>query len=143
MPLIVSGKAVGSKRPVFEDWSVPLPPNDPSDGSNRTLRDLIAHIVRAEVEAYEGRREARRLDRVMSAAQIERGHTAGKVAPEGRESRPAPSVEDAIGNALLAFEDGLYVVAIDGEQASDLDAQVYLRADSKITFIRLTFLAGA
>lgn len=108
-----------------------------------TLRDLIAVVVRAEVEAYEKRREARRLDRVLSREQIERGVVEGRVAPEGRETPPAPEVDEAVGAALLAFEDGLYLVAIDGREIKDLDAQVFVTPDSRVTFIRLVFLAGA
>jgi hypothetical protein len=32
---------------------------------------------------------------------------------------------------------------LDGDERRDLDAQVYLRPDSKVTFVRLAFLAGA
>lgn len=143
MPLVVSGRAVGSRRPLFADWSIPLTPDDFGGGEGMTLRDLIAVVVRAEVEAYEKRREARRLDRVLSREQIERGVVEGRVAPEGRETPPAPEVDEAVGAALLAFEDGLYLVAIDGREIKDLDAQVFVTPDSRVTFIRLVFLAGA
>lgn len=143
MPLIISGRAVGSRTPLFADWSIPLTPDDFGGGEGITLRTLIGQVVRAEVEAYEQRREARRLDAVLSREQIERGAAGGKVAPEAREVTPAPPVDGAIGAALLAFEDGLYLVAIDGREIRDLDSQVYITPDSRVTFIRLVFLAGA
>ena len=45
--------------------------------------------------------------------------------------------------ALEAFIDGLYLVVIDGLEYRDLDAIVHLEPESRITFLRLTFLAGA
>ena len=49
----------------------------------------------------------------------------------------------AIATALEAFVDGLYLVVIDDVGYTDLDAIVSLKPDSRVTFIRLTFLAGA
>lgn len=143
MAVTVSGKSLGSRRPLFADFSVPLPPDDFGGGEGLTLRELITLIVAAEVRAYEQRREERRLDRVFTAARIEGDLQRGRVSPEGRASPPAPPEEEAVAAALLAFEDGLYIVAIDGEEKRELDAQVFLRADSRVTFIRLVFLAGA
>lgn len=143
MAVTVSGKSLGSRRPLFADFSVPLPPDDFGGGEGLTLRELITLIVAAEVRAYEQRREERRLDRVFTAARIEGDLQRGRVSPEGRASPPAPPEEEAVAAAILAFEDGLYIVAIDGEEKRELDAQVFLRADSRVTFIRLVFLAGA
>jgi hypothetical protein len=143
MNVIVSGRAVGSRRALFDDWSVPLNPDDFGGGEGLTLGELIEKIVHAEVQAYEQRREARRLDRVMSAAQIERGAAQGKVSPEGKNTPPAPNADEAVDVALQAFEDGLYLVAIDGREAKSLDETVFINAGSRVTFIRLVFLAGA
>jgi hypothetical protein len=38
--LEISGKAIGSKRPLFADWSLPFPPEWEGEGG-LTLRDLI------------------------------------------------------------------------------------------------------
>ena len=51
--------------------------------------------------------------------------------------------EAAVGAALQGFEDGLYLVIVDGVEQRSLDSQVYLTADSRLVFLRLTFLAGA
>src|SRR5690606_2492367 len=109
----------------------------------RTLRELIGFIVAAEVEAFRKRNEARRLDRVLSAAEIEEGEARGRISPEGRGTPGAVDTEEAVAAAIQAFEDGLYLVVIDGQEHRDLEAQVFLRPDSRITFIRLVFLAGA
>ena len=51
-------------------------------------------------------------------------------------------VEEAVGTALQAFEDGLFLVVLDETELRDLDAQVFVQADSRLTFVRLTLLAG-
>lgn len=143
MPLTISGRAVSSRRPLFEDWSIPVTPDDFGGGEGLTLRALIALVVRAEVAAYAARREARRLDRVLSREAIERGAAQGSVRPEARPMAAPPGEDEAIANAWQAFEDGLYIVAVDGREVKDLDAQVFVRPDSRVVFIRLVFLAGA
>jgi len=144
--MIVAGKALGRKRPLFADWGVPLPPRGGDDGNgdgSMTLRDLITHVVAFEVGAFKQRHEARRLDRVLLAQDIEVGEAAGRVSPEGRETSGKVDEAEAIGAALQAFEDGMYLVVIDGQEQRDLDAQVFCHEDSRITFVRLVFLAGA
>ncbi len=141
--LLISGKAVGSKRPLFADWAVP-PPERPEHGDGGlTLRQLVTHVVRAEVAAFRDRQESRRLDRVMSASQIDANAAHGRIAPEARDLDQHVDIEHAIETALQAFEDGMYLVIVDGMEHRDLDAQVFLTPDSRITFIRLVFLAGA
>lgn len=51
--LVIEGKALGRRKPLFEGFSVP-PPGDLGDGGPLKLRDLIAHIVIEEVAAFEG-----------------------------------------------------------------------------------------
>ena len=144
--LTIAGKALGGRKPLFADFSVP-PPADRGGGGPLKLRDLIAHVVQQEVAAFEKRQEARRLDRVLSPAQIERDEAKGKISPEARDPKLPPpkkvDVDAAIEVAIEAFVDGLYLVIIDGNEYRDLDAVVRLTPASKLTFIRLTFLAGA
>ena len=96
-----------------------------------------------EVTAFKGRQEERRLARVLSVAEIEERIESGKVDSGGRELDQIVDAESAVVTALEAFEDGLYLVVIDGDEQHDLDAQVFLRPDSRVTFVRLIFLAGA
>lgn len=140
--LTISGKALGRKKPLFADFSVP-PPEDVGGGGATTLRDLIECVVRHEVAAFNRRQSDRQLVRALTAREIEAGAEAGKIDPGGSEVEPQPvDEEQAVGAALQAFEDGLYLVVFDGEEQRDLDAQVYLQPDSRMTFVRLTLLAG-
>ena len=145
--MTITGKALGRRKPLFADFSIP-PPDDLGDGGGPlTLRDLIAHVVRQEVAAFELRQDARRLDRVLSDEQIAKGEERGKISPEGRDPSLKPPAkvdpETAVAVALEGFGDGLYLVVIDEMEYRDLDAIVHLKPESRVTFIRLIFLAGA
>ena len=144
--IVIQGKGLGQRRPLFKDYSIP-PPSDLGEGRPCTLRDLITHVVHQEVAAFETRQEARRLDRVLSRQQIDHALERGKISPEGRDPKLRAStkvdVAAAVAVALEAFVDGLYLVIIDDLEYRDLDTIVHLKPDSRITFVRLTFLAGA
>jgi hypothetical protein len=138
----VEGKILGQKRPIFTDWRIQLPPKEDKSGEHIRLRDLITHLVVEEVAAFRQRQEERRLARIMTPAQIEQGVQKGKVDPGERDLRQAVDIDQAISNALQSFEDGLYFVFVDGDQQQNLDNEVILHTNSKVTFIRLVALAG-
>ena len=140
--LIVSVRALGRRKPLLDDWSVPLPPEFAQRGEPLLLRDLIARIVAAEVAAFRQRQEERQLVRVLSAAQIAEGARRGKVDMGGRDLDQAVDEAEALATALTAFEDGLYLVLVDGTEQRELDREVFLHAGSRVTFLRLTMLAG-
>ena len=140
--ITIQGKALGQRRSLFADWWIPLPPEVSGGDGNFALRNLIARIVRAEVAAFRDRQEERRLVRVLSAAEIAQGAARGKVDMGGRNLDQEVDDEEAVAAALQAFEDGIYLVAVDGRELRDLDQAVYLTEDSRVTFIRLALLAG-
>ena len=141
--LTISGRGLGRRqKALFDDFSIPFPPDAGGDGG-MTLRDLITRIVVHEVESFKNRQEKRRLTRVLSPAQIEEGLAKGKVESGGQDLDQPVEIDSAVATALVGFEDGLYLVVIDGVEQRDLDAQVFPRPGSRITFVRLVFLAGA
>jgi len=140
--LTISAKAIGQRKPLFTNWSIPFPP-EWSGEENLTLRDLIDRIVRIEVKAFHERQQDRQVFRMLTAKQIAEGVEKGKVDMGGRESAPQEVDDDeAVGVACQAFVDGMFLVVIDGEDHRELDKQIYLRPESHITFVRLTLLAG-
>ena len=142
--MLISTKALGSKKPLFADFSVPLPPDweDEGDGG-KTLRDLIEEVVRHEVDAFKKRQQDRQFLRALTVTEIEKGVDQGKVEMGASDVQPQNlDPEEAVAAALIAFEDGLYLVIIDEKQYKDLDEAVFLTADSRLTFVRLTMLSG-
>ena len=150
--IAVEGRVLGRRRPLFTDWSVPLPPGSVDGGEPLTLRDLIMCVVRAEVAAFAERKAELRLRKVLSQGEIEQGLAQGKVVVGDRafeetgaeQTGPKQSVneKEAIDAALMAFIDGIYYVFLDDVQQEDLDAAVYLKPDSRLTFLRLVALVG-
>ena len=140
--LVVEGKVVGQKRPIFTNWYVELPPIVENYGDHLKLRDLITSIVVKEVDDFKTRQEERKLARVMSRQQIEQGVERGKVDAGERDLEQKVNTADAIATALQAFEDGLYFVFIDEVQQTNLNTEVFLKTDSKVLFLRLTALVG-
>lgn len=139
--ITVSAQAIGRRKPICDDFSVPPPPAV-ATGGPVTLRDLIAHVVRSEVEAFKNRQAERRLFRALTARQVEEGLAAGKVTAGGGDLDQKVDPDEAVATAVEAFADGLFLVVIDGNEVKELDAAVPLTADSKLTFVRLTMLAG-
>jgi hypothetical protein len=139
--LSISGKALGRKKPLFDDYSVP-PPADLSPGEAITLRQLISHVVRAEVTAFKERQAERRLLKALSAREIAEGLASGKVDSGGSDLNQPVDPEQAVATAIEAFGDGLYLVVVDGQEVKSLDAPITLSESSQLTFIRLTMLAG-
>lgn len=142
MALLVSSKVFGKRKPLLDDFSVP-PPELPGDGGDDyRLRDLIDHIVRHKVAQFKKRQSERRFDRVLSPSQIEADAAKGKVDPAAEDYDQELDVEEAIAVALQGFEDGLYLVILDEVERRSLDEIVFVQPDSRLVFIRLTFLAG-
>ena len=140
--ITINGKTVGRKKPLFADWSIPFPPDLRPGGDRLTLRDLITRIVRAEVEAFRQRQHDRQFLRALTEKEIADAAGKGKVDMGGRKLQQAVDDEAAVGTALQAFGDGLYLVIVDGEEQAELDREVHLQPDSRVTFVRLVMLAG-
>ena len=143
--LTIEARAIGRRRPLIPRWDIPLPPAPTGPAEPLTLRALITRIVLEEVAAYRSRQAERRLLRVLSDAQIADAAAKGRVIPGPRDIPPGVDVDEstAVGTALQAFEDALFLVFIDGREHRDLDEQVFPGPDSTITFVRLVALAGA
>jgi hypothetical protein len=142
--MFVETRVLGKKARPLDGWSIATPPDDSGDGGGPiTLRELITRVVRSEVSAFEKRERARRLVRVLSDREISEAAARGKIDSGGRAPTGPVDADAAVGAALQGFEDGLYLVILDGEEQRDLDAQVYVKAESRMVFLRLTFLAGA
>ena len=140
--LTISARAMGKRKPLVPDWQVPWPPPEDDQSEPLTLRQLIRRIVLQEVEAFKQRHETKKLVRILTERQIEEGLVKGRVDSGGRDLHQTVRPEEAVATALQAFEDGLYLVILDGDEQRDLDREVFLQADSHLVFVRLVMLAG-
>jgi hypothetical protein len=141
--LTISARVMGKRKPLVPDWQVPWPPEEHGGGEPLSLRQLITRVVLKEVEAFKQRQEERRLVRILTERQIEDGEARGRVDSGGRELHQPVDADGAVATALQAFEDGIYLVILDGEEQRELDCEIHLRPDSHLVFVRLVMLAGA
>ena len=139
---VISGRALGRKQPLFADWSIVVPPE--SRGAGRlTLRRLIERIVGVQVAAFQQRQSDNQVLRALTSRQIDEAAARGKITMgESDVGLQEVDLEAAVGAAWQAFEDGLYLVVIDEVEQKQLDGEVHLTDESRITFLRLTLLAG-
>ena len=140
--ILIEGKTIGKSRPLFDDWFLPLPPELEPSGGKMTLRGLITRIVNEEVAAFRERQVSRKIVRALTEKDIQQGLARGKVDMGGRDLEQEVNADNALGSALQSFEDGIYYVFVDEIQRTDLEEEIYLKPDSKVTFIRLVALVG-
>lgn len=141
--VVVEARVLGKQRSLVPEWSVPIPTPPADRGhSGWTLRQLIQRIVRAEVAEFDRRQEARTFVRALSAREVAAGAERGKVDPGGHARGKPADTEAAVAAALQAFEDGLYLVLVDGKEQRELDREVHVGDQSRVMFLRLSMLAG-
>lgn len=134
MQLVLQLKRLGKKRVIAVPYELEVIPG--------TLTELIKACVVAEVTKYNQRREEVRLLAFLSPQQIQEQAEYGKISFGDLDNLQPAAVEKALNTALLAHQDGLFAVFIDGKEIKELDAPIRLRQDTEVAFIRLTFLAG-
>ena len=80
--------------------------------------------------------------RILTERQIEEGLVKGRIDSGGRNLHQTVNPDEAVATALQAFEDGLYLVILDGDEQRELDRQIFLQTDSHVVFVRMVMLAG-
>ena len=136
MEIFVKLKSVGKRRPVLDDAPCSLP-----DGVS-TLRQLIEAVVRLEVEKYNSRGVENMLVPFLTEAEISDRSDVGKVGFGRLYSEGKAEPEKAVETAVQGFEDGLFRVLVNENEATELDAPLEVHEGDRVVFIRLTFLAG-
>ena len=125
------------------DWQLPWPPEEHDASEPRTVRQLITRIGFQEVEAFKQRQNVSQIVRILTERQIEEGLvTKAGLIRVGEILHQIVNPEEAVGTALQAFEDGLFLVILDGEEQRELDRQIFLQAESHVVFVRMVMLAG-
>ena len=139
--LTIQAKALGRKKPLLPDWTLSAPPEWNDAETPLLLRDIVTQLVLQEVSAFRQRQAGRGFLPVLTPAEITRGAQEGRVSMGGRVLDQHVDPQAAVATALLAFEDGAYLVFVDGQQVCSLDEQVYLKPESRVAFVRLVALA--
>lgn len=136
MKINIRMKMLGRRRPILGE--VPMEISD----TVRTLRELLAELVRIEAERYNHKEADMQLIPFLSKEEIMEQAAVGKVGFGRLYSEKKADVPKAVGNALTCFEDGLVRVFCGEQELENLDGEIRLKEGDILTFIRLTFLSG-
>lgn len=143
--ITLNAKNFGTKKRIVPPRSIPVPDMMENQGKPLTLRDLITHIVKYEVKAFQDRQEDNKMLRVLTESEISDGEKSGRIVMGGRQEEQEEihvDENEAAGIAIQAFEDGLYFVFIGETQIEEIDETIHLEDNSEITFLRLVALSG-
>ena len=99
-----------------------------------TLRDVLRERVRQEVERFNGS-DSPVFRGLIPAEQTER-------ILNGVREKPTLHWEQQFARAVASFQGNGFLVFVDDQQITDLDAPLPLTANSRVSFLKLVPLAG-
>jgi hypothetical protein len=138
MQIFIKIKQAGKRRLVLEKQAIEI-----ADlGHQPTLKDLIVAVVTQQVAAYNAQTLEKPLVHFLTETQIQDAAATGKVGFGALYNDNKADLEKAIQVALEAHIDGLFAVAVEDKVVAKLDDLLNLKADSVVSFIRLTLLIG-
>ncbi|MBO4669170.1 MAG: hypothetical protein J5648_04260 [Lachnospiraceae bacterium] len=113
------------------------------EGVPATVGELIAATAKKCAEEYNDRvRKGETMITPLSEREITDMAGIGRVTFGICNSDKEQDVKKAVDNALLAFQDGLFCLFINGKQETSAEQGISLHEDDVLTFVRLTMLAG-
>ena len=113
------------------------------ESTPKTLKELLEDCVKNQVEAFNKKRLEVNVVGFLSPTEIQEQAESGKVDFGELANKDLAAVQEAIDNVMVAFKDGLFVVFVDGDEITTLEAPLILTDKSVIAFIRMTFLVGS
>ena len=137
MQVQVNVKRIGKRRNAIETRPYEI-------GEVHDVGGLIAAFVTAEVTRFNARAEAGETAlRYLTSEEVADAAVVGKIGFGTDYNGQVQDLAVAITNAHQSFEDGIYRIFINGEEAGETCATpVTLRENDAVTFVRLTMLAG-
>ncbi|GEM_PF-584098 len=128
--VLVTTYVTGLDREREEPWPLPLP-------AEARLRDLIRAKVMCEVADYTaGRRH------MVGKEYLTLDELAAFQRAAGRGAAMRLEADEEVRRALKAFEEGDYIVTVDGREVHDLDTVVAPAPAARVQFLRLLPVAG-
>jgi len=128
--VLVTTYVTGLDREREEPWPLRLP-------AGARLRDLIRAKVMCEVADYTAGRR-----RMVGKEYLTLDELAAFQRAAGRGAARRLETEEEVRRALKAFEEGDYIVTVDGREVHDLEAVVAPTPGARVQFLRLLPVAG-
>ena len=128
-------KALSKRKPLIERTAFTI------DKPVLTSKELVEYIVRRNVDDYNKKAVDAPLFRYLTSDELEDGAKTGKVGFNDRKNEKMQDAGKAVENALTCFDDGIFKLFINDEEAG-FGETINLKDNDEITFMRLTMLAG-
>ena len=106
------------------------------------LKELISELVAINVEEFNRKPTEQTLFAYLTEERMSEMAESGKVGFDGKWNEKRQDSSQAIDNALLSFEDGIFRVFIDTVEIENLNRKIEIRDGSELVFIKLVSLAG-
>ena len=135
MTVYLKIKALSKHKPLIERVAFTI------DKPLATSKELVEYIVRRNVDDYNKKVVDAPLFRYLTSDELEDSVKTGKVGFNDRKNEKNQDAGKAVENALTCFDDGIFKLFINDEEAGFGDS-INLKDNDEITFIRLTMLAG-
>lgn len=142
MNISISVKQLGKKHPLLQEKSIPLDIENPVITTQKLIESIVDHQVQLfRSSSFEFEDE----DKIHLPKEnyLPILTDTGKVGFGALYNHNQVDLAKAQENAIVAFEDGLYAVFYGDDQLETLSEEIDLSQNKKLTFIRLTFLAGS
>lgn len=133
MQLTVNAKQLGRKRDLIDRLVIEIE----DIGQEPTVAELISAVVIQQVRELNSRPNEPTILPLLDQ------ETSGKISFGSIYNDTKADSSEAVKTALLAFQDGLFVIFADEKEYTKSEQIIHLQEDTIITFIRLTFLAGS
>jgi hypothetical protein len=133
MQLTVKAKQLGRKRDLIDKLVIEIE----DIGKGPTVAELIRAVVIQQVREFNSRPNE------LTILPLLDQEAAGKISFGSIYNDTKADPSDAVKTALLAFQDGLFVIFANEQEYTKSEQVIHLQEDTIVTFIRLTFLAGS
>ena len=137
MNIKISIKQIGSRKKGITEKDLSL------EDVPHTTGELIEYTVHTCVNEYNQRVEkGEKITAPLTENDINTAGEIGKIAFGINYGGKKADMDKAVHDALLAYEDGLFRIFINGLEAGKSDDRIELSENDNVTFIRLTMIAG-
>jgi hypothetical protein len=133
MQLTVKARQLGRKRDLIDRLVIEIE----DIGQRPTVAELISAVVIQQVREFNSRPKEPTILPLLDQ------EASGKISFGSVYNDTKADPSEAVKTALLAFQDGLFVIFANEEEYTKSEQIIHLQEDTIITFIRLTFLAGS
>ncbi|SFF28689.1 hypothetical protein SAMN04487969_12326 [Paenibacillus algorifonticola] len=136
MIVYITVKSLGKKKSYLNrlEWTLTNKPD--------TLKALITDLVTVNVQKFNQKETDVPLVPYLTQSDVELQAETGKVGFGSIYNEQRASIDEALCTAMLAFEDGLYKVFINGDEIEQLDSPLHMQDGDELALIRFTMLAG-